>query len=77
MKILQGLFGFMWMIGFIGNGILFMYVEWTYIRQSFFNMINPLIHSQVMITLLTTPLFWILLDFEVFILCKLTYFRNI
>lgn len=77
MKILQGLFGFMWMIGFIGNGILFMYVEWTYIRQSFFNMINPLIHLQVMITLLTTPLFWILLDFEVFILCKLTYFRNI
>ena len=61
MKILQGLFGFMWIIGLIGNGILFMYVEWTYIRQSFFNMINPLIHLQVMITLLTMPLFWILL----------------
>jgi len=61
MKILQGLFRFMWMIGFIGNGILFMYIEWMYIRQNFFNIINPLIYPQVMITLLTTPLFWILL----------------
>lgn len=60
MKVLQGLFGLLYGAGFIGNGLLFLYVEWSYLRQSFLQFLNPLLHLQVLLTLVTMPLFWIL-----------------
>ena len=60
MKALQGLFGLLYGAGFIGNGLLFLYVEWGYLRQNFLQMLNPLLHLQVVVTLVTMPLFWIL-----------------
>lgn len=64
MKVLAGVFrvffGFLWVVGVVSNGLLFLYVEWSYLRESFFQLFNPLLHLQVMLTLLTMPLFWIL-----------------
>ena len=60
MKALQSLFGLLYGAGFIGNGLLFLYVEWSYMRQSFLQVFNPLLHLQVVLTLVTMPLFWIL-----------------
>ena len=61
MRLLQILFGVLWVIGYLGNGILFLYVEWTYLHQSFVQIFNPLLHLQVLAILLTTPLFWLFL----------------
>jgi uncharacterized membrane protein YdbT with pleckstrin-like domain len=60
MKALQGLFGLLYGAGFIGNGLLFLYVEWSYLRQSFLQVFNPVLHLQVVLAMLTMPLFWIL-----------------
>ncbi len=60
MKALQGLFGLLSLAGVIGNGLLFSYVEWSYLRQSFLQVFNPLLHLYVVLTLVMMPLFWIL-----------------
>ena len=60
-KIIKYILVGMYYIGFIVNSILVLYVEWTYLRQSFFQIINPFLHLQVIIALLTMPIFWILL----------------
>ncbi|GEM86388.1 hypothetical protein [Meiothermus granaticius] len=59
MQILGGIFGVVWMIGFAGNILLFLYAEWLLIRESFWNLINPLLQLGAIIQLLTWPLFWI------------------
>ena len=61
MRLLQILFSVLWGVGYLGNGILFLYVEWTYLRHSFVQIFNPLLHLQVLGALLTIPLFWIFL----------------
>ncbi len=38
-----------------------LYIEWSFIRQSFVQLFNPLLQLQVLGVLLTTPLFWIFL----------------
>lgn len=48
-------------IGYGGNGLLFLYIETVGILRNPINLINPLYHLQVIIALLTTPLFWLLL----------------
>ena len=60
MKALQGLFGILYGAGFIGNGFLFIYVEWSYIRKDFLELFNPILQLKVLLTLVTMPLFWIL-----------------
>lgn len=60
MKILKVPFGFVYGVVFVGNGIPFVYVEWSYLRQSFLQLFNPNLHLQVVVTLLTLPLLWIL-----------------
>jgi hypothetical protein len=60
MKVLRGVFGVVYGAAFIANGILFLWVEWTFLRQSFLQMLNPFLHFQVVLTLLTMPLFWVL-----------------
>ena len=47
--------------GFFGLGINYSYLKWLNIRESFFNMINPLAHLQVIISMVQTQLFWQLL----------------
>lgn len=58
MQGLRGRFGLLDGAGVLGSGLLFLYVQWSYLRQSF--LVNPLLHVQVVLTLLTVPLFWIL-----------------
>lgn len=60
MKALQGLFGLLWGAGFIGNALLFLYVEWSYLRLSFLQFFNPFLHLEVLLTLVRMPLFWVL-----------------
>ena len=60
MKALAWLFGLMYGAGFIANGLLFLFVEWSYLRESFIQMFNPFLHFQVLVTLITMPLFWLL-----------------
>lgn len=68
MKILQRIFAAMHIIGYMGNGLLFIYVYWMWIKAymqvslgyALISLINPLFHIQVLITYLTMPLFWIL-----------------
>ena len=61
MRLLQFFFSVLWVIGYVGNGILFLYIEWFYLRQGWVQIFNPFLHVQVLLTLLSTPLFWILL----------------
>jgi len=68
MKILQRVFAAMYTIGYVGNGILFLYTYWMYIKvymqvnlaSALINLINPFFHLNVIIIYLTMPLFWIL-----------------
>jgi len=60
-KILIGFFSLVYGVGYFGLGLLFLYVEWVYVSQSFWQILNPLLHLQVIIALLQMPLFWILL----------------
>jgi len=61
MRLLQFFFAALWVIGYVGNGILFLYVEWIYLRQGWVQIFNPFLHIQVLLTLLSIPLFWFLL----------------
>lgn len=65
MKLLQVMFSILWGLGYLGNGILFLYVEWSFLRQSFVQVLNPLLHLQVFGVLLTNPLFWVFLAMAV------------
>jgi predicted DNA-binding transcriptional regulator YafY len=65
MRLFQVIFGILWGLGYLGNGILFLYVEWTFLRQSFIQLFNPLLHLQVLGVLLATPLFWMFLAMAV------------
>ena len=61
MRLLQVIFGILWGLGYLGNGILFLYIEWSFVRQSFIQVFNPFLQLQVVGVLLTTPLFWVFL----------------
>lgn len=50
-----------WAAGFWGNGLLFLYVEYSLLRDNFARIINPLLHLEVIGVLLSLPLFWVLL----------------
>ena len=61
MKSTQEIFVAMYTIGYIGNGLLFIYVTSVYmIGNPLFQLINPFLYFQVIFTLLTMPIFWIL-----------------
>jgi hypothetical protein len=60
-KALQVASFIVWLLAFSGNALLFVYVEWSYLRQSFLQVFNPFLHIEVVLTLITLPLFWILL----------------
>ncbi len=61
MRLLQVIFSTLWGLGYLGNGILFLYIEWSFLRQSFVQIFNPFLHLQVFGVLITTPLFWVFL----------------
>jgi hypothetical protein len=65
MRLLQVIFSIIWGLGYLGNGILFFYIEWSFLRQSFVQVFNPLLHLQVLGVLLTTPFFWVFLAMAV------------
>lgn len=65
MRLLQVIFSILWGLGYLGNGILFLYIEWSFLRQSFVQVLNPFLHLQVFGVLLTTPLFWVFLTLAV------------
>lgn len=61
MRLLQILFSIVSIAGYIGNGILFLYIEWSLLRQGFIQVFNPFLHLQVLVILLTNPIFWVFL----------------
>jgi formylglycine-generating enzyme required for sulfatase activity len=62
MRITQGIFAAMFVIGCIGNTLLVAYVTLVaIIGNPLLYLINPLFYFQVIFTLLTMPIFWILL----------------
>ncbi len=61
MKLLRILFGILSFLGTIGNGILFLYIEWMFLQQSFIQILNPFLHIQVLGIVLINPLFWLFL----------------
>ena len=61
MRLLQAIFGILFSLGSLGNGILFLYIEWSFVRQSFIQVFNPFLQFQVVGVLLTHPLFWVFL----------------
>lgn len=65
MRLLQILSIVFWGVGNLGSGILLLYVEWTYLRHSFVQMLNPFLQLEVLGTLLSIPLFWIFLGMTV------------
>jgi hypothetical protein len=65
MRLLQVIFSILWGLGYLGNGILFLYIEWSFLRESFVQVFNPLLHLQVLRVLLTSPYFWVFLAMAV------------
>lgn len=61
MKLLQILFGILSLLGTIGNGILFLYIEWMFLQQSFIQILNPFLHIRVLGIIVINPLFWLFL----------------
>jgi len=68
-RLLQAIFSILWGIGYLGNGLLFLYIEWSYLHQSFVQAFNPVLQFQVLGTLVTTPLFWFFLVMAVLGYC--------
>lgn len=60
MKLLSNAFKLFYNLGYIGNGILFLYVEWLMIKHNWINIFNPFLHIQAIIMLLTSWLFWVI-----------------
>lgn len=58
MKLLSGLFGIVAAVCGFGVSLLWLYVQWLYMRQSFFNMLNPLLQLDILLTMISMPLFW-------------------
>jgi len=65
MRLLQIIFNVIWVLGYLGNGVLFVYTEWIILQKNFIQILNPYIHFQVLVILLSTPLFWIFLSMAV------------
>jgi hypothetical protein len=65
MKLLRIIFSIIWALGYLGNGVLFVYTEWIILQKNFVQILNPYIHFQVLITLIADPLFWIFLSMAV------------
>jgi len=61
MKAWKLLFTALRFVGFGGIGILFIYIEWTYLRQNFSDLYNPSMHFVAALKMLASPLFWVLL----------------
>ena len=61
MKALRSIFSAIHLVGSAGIGVLFIYIEWTYLRQDFSDLFNPSMHLVVLWKMLTHLLFWILL----------------
>ena len=47
-------------IGYLGNGLLFLLIEWSFIAESWVQFFNPFLHLQVLIVMLLTPFFWLM-----------------
>ena len=60
MKVLSGVLNVLLGICGLGISLLFLYVEWLYIRESFVNFLNPFLQLDILVTLITMPLFWVL-----------------
>jgi len=65
MRLLQIIFSIIWILGYLGNTVLFVYTEWSILQKSFIQILNPYIHFQVLVILLSDPLFWIFLSMAV------------
>jgi hypothetical protein len=65
LRLFQIIFSIFWGLGYLGNGILFLYVVWGFLWQSFVQIFNPLVYFQVFWVLITTPLFWVFLAMAV------------
>ncbi|MEO1376362.1 MAG: WYL domain-containing protein [Cyanobacteria bacterium J06635_10] len=65
MKLLRFVFTVLWGLGYLGNGILFISIEWSFLQQSFIQIFNPFLHFQVFGVLLTAHLFWVFLTMAV------------
>jgi hypothetical protein len=57
----RGFFILLYVLGFGGNALLFMAVEAAHLEGNFIHAINPLLHIQLLITVLAEPGFWVLL----------------
>jgi len=54
-----GFLGLLVFLAYIGNGLLFLYIYWTIIRENFVSIFLPITYLEIFIELITTPLFWI------------------
>jgi predicted DNA-binding transcriptional regulator YafY len=65
MKLLQTIFSITWVLGCLGNGFLFIYIEWSILQKNFLQILNPSIHFQVLGLLIANPWFWIFLTMAI------------
>ncbi len=65
MELLKFVFTVLRGFGYLGNGILFVSIEWSFLQQSFVQIFNPSLHLKVFGVLLTAHLFWVLLTMAV------------
>jgi hypothetical protein len=65
MKALTWFFTGLYIIGYGGNTLLLLYVEWALVMNNWWELLNPFFQLKVLYYMVTQPLFWILVGITV------------
>ncbi len=63
---MRDFFSFIHVAGYIGQGLLFAYIEYLILRENIVQIINPLLHVGVLVVMIQTVWFWLFLAMSVF-----------
>ena len=63
---IRDFFGFVHIAGYVGQGLLFGYIEYSILRRDIIQVINPILHVGVIFIMVQTVWFWIFLAMSIF-----------
>ena len=59
LKILKNLFLVINLVGYGGNTILYIKICWDILSKNWIQLLNPFLHTYILVVLTKTPLFWL------------------
>jgi hypothetical protein len=65
LKILKNLFLVINLVGYGGNTILYIKTCWDILSEKWIQLLNPFLHTYILVVLTKTPLFWLFLLFAI------------